>query len=94
MWLANSGICIGAKSYGEMLAQVFFELNRQSLKRIADPVGVSGWIHGVETSAQLESARTAVGSCAEHAVAAIAAEVRAKNEEANRQWNLVFNGYF
>jgi predicted nucleotidyltransferase len=94
MWLANSGICVGAKSYSEILATVFFELNRQSLNRISDPVGVSGWIHGTETSAQLGSVQTAVGSCAEHAAAAIAAEVRAKNEEANRQWNLVFNGYF
>jgi predicted nucleotidyltransferase len=94
IWLASSGVCRGVRSYSEILCDVFNRLDRESLKRIADPVGISGWLYPTKTAPQLEAIRTAIGTSAYHAAAAVSAEARSDNEEANRQWGLVFNGCF
>jgi hypothetical protein len=58
----------------------------------SDPVGISGWLCGVKTEAQANSVRTTISGCADHAESAIRAEAGKNYEEANRQWNIVFNG--
>jgi len=94
MWLANSGLCVGVRSYSEILLDAFYQLHRESLKRISDPVGVSGLISPARTRAHIDSIGTTIHSCLGHATAAIEAETRRDFQEANRQWSIVFNGIF
>ena len=94
MWLAHSGICTGPRTYGEILCDAFEKLDRESLRQMVDPVGISGWIYPSITAAQKNSVQTTIGSCAYHAAAAIYAENKKDYQEANRQWSIVFNDAF
>lgn len=94
MWLALNGICVGARSYTEVLADAFDRLDMTECPPIQDPIGISGWIHATRTEAQLRGLLAAVNTCAFHAQRALLAEDRRNNAEARRQWNIVFNGGF
>ena len=94
LWLALSGLCVGARSYTEILTDVFSQLDQTGCPPVQDPIGISGRVHPTHTDTQHLNARDAIRTCAFHAERALVAERRMSNREANRQWNIVFNGGF
>lgn len=94
MLLAHHGICVGIKTYGQCLTDFFTHLVSSSCADIEDPCGVAGRIPPTKTSAQRDVLRQSVAYAHTHARLAMEAERRRQFEEANRQWDLVFNGTF
>jgi hypothetical protein len=94
MLFAESGICQGAKSYGNCLYSAFRELSSRECRPLRDPVGIAGLIPATRTKAQLDILIAAVDHALRHSQAALAAESVSDHPEANRQWNIVFNGTF
>jgi len=94
MLLAKSDICIGIKPYTHCLYQSFKLLNDRECRGLQDPLGIAGVIYVAQTNPQWEAICKAVSYGLEHARAAIASEAVRDFEEANRQWNIVFNGEY
>jgi predicted nucleotidyltransferase len=94
MVLAASGVCVGAKSYGQCLQDFFDVLSRGGCGYLQDPCGIAGRIAATDTEAQRLALVTAVEYASSHAEAALRAQARSDVSEANRQWELVFNGCF
>ena len=94
MVLATQNICIPAKTYGQCLHDFFAELARESCAPLADPCGVAGKIAATETEVQRQSLVASVEYARLHTDAALKAQARNDSREANRQWDLVFNGCF
>lgn len=94
LWLALHEVCIGARSYSEILTDAFNQLDRTGCSPIEDPIGISGWIHSCRTDSQHLNLRDAIRTSAFHSERALAAEHRRNNKEARRQWEIVFNGGF
>lgn len=92
--LANSGICVGVKTYGQCLRDFFGHLVATDCGYVLDPCGVAGQIFPTKTSAQADALKQAVSYAYAHASSAIDAEQRRQFEEANRQWDMVFNGTY
>lgn len=94
MVLAATSLCGPAKTYASCLRDFFFTVSRGRCGALPDPCGIAGAIEATDTDVQRDLLRRAVEYALGHADAAIAAEARRDFEEANRQWNLVFNGEF
>jgi hypothetical protein len=94
MLLADSGICVGAKAYTHCLYSAFRLLASRECRPLRDPIGMAGMIPATKTDAQTDNLRDAVSYATQHATAAIAAEAVGDVQEANRQWDIVFNGTF
>lgn len=94
MVLAASGVCVGAKAYGQCLHDFFAALSRGACGYLQDPCGIAGQIVATDTETQWQSLVTAVEYAYSHAAAALSAQACNDVQEANRQWNLVFNGGF
>jgi hypothetical protein len=94
MLLAESGVCQGAKSYGNCLYSAFRLLSSRECRPLRDPVGIAGFIPAARTKVQLAALIGAVDHALSHAQAALAAESVSDHPEANRQWDIVFNGTF
>lgn len=94
MVLAASGVCVGAKTYGQCLHDFFAVLSRGACGYLQDPCGIAGQIAATDTQAQRQALLTASEYAWIHAAAALSAQSRNDVQEANRQWNLVFNGSF
>lgn len=94
MVLAASGVCTGAKTYGQCLHDFFEVLSRGACGYLQDPCGIAGQIAATDTQAQKQALVTATEYACSHAAAALSAQSRNDVREANRQWNLVFNGSF
>ena len=92
--LASSGICIGVKPYTHCLYEAFKLLADRECRGVHDPLEIAGTVLAVQTEPQWEAANKAVSFALDHARAALAAEVVKDFAEANRQWNIVFNGEF
>lgn len=92
--LAASNICVGAKPYTRCLHDAFKLLSERECRGFQDPTGISGIIPAAKTDAQCESANKAVDYAYEHAKSALYAEAWKDFPEANRQWDIVFNGSF
>ncbi|HQR55904.1 MAG TPA: hypothetical protein PLW72_07925 [Burkholderiaceae bacterium] len=94
MLLAGEGVCLGAKTYAQCLCEFFEMLVRRKCSGYVDPCGIAGRIAASNTAAQREVLQRTALYALEHARSALAAEARRHHEEANRQWNLVFNATY
>lgn len=95
MLLCSSGVGSGVgKTYGACLKDYFEHLVATECRAVLDPCGIAGRIAANDTHAQHEILNRAALYAHQHAHAAIAAEQRRDFPEANRQWDLVFNGSY
>jgi len=94
MALAGTNVAGVAKSYGACLRDFFDFLVQTECRPIHDPCGIAGRISANETYNQLAMLNRAAQFAQFHARAALAAESKLDFPEANRQWNLVFNGTY
>lgn len=94
MLLANSSICVGAKSYPQMMHEFFKLMSERKYQGLRDPLGIVGVVNAVQTEAQGRELVSSVNYSLEHAVKAIIGENNKDFEEANHQWNIVFNHCF
>lgn len=94
IFLADNEICVGVKTYGQCLRDFFGHLVASGCGDLLDPCGVAGQISPTKTSAQADTLKQAAAYAYFHARSAIDAEQRRQFEEANRQWDLVFNGTY
>jgi hypothetical protein len=92
--LADYAVCEGAKSYSGCLTDAFQLLARRECRAYRDPMKVSGNIAAVKTETQQEAALRSVIYSRDHASDALLAELRGNHAEAQRQWDIVFNGHF
>jgi len=92
--LAAQDTCVGARTYAQCLFLAFQLLARRQCRSLQDPLGMGGAIPAAKTDAQRRSLIDAVEYSLQHASSAIELEASARFEEANVQWNLVFNGCF
>ena len=92
MMLATSDIAAGVKSYGQSLSDFFKALVERELRGLSDPAGVSGVIVASSSMAALERLYDAAKAAAAHAQAALDAQLRGDNAEANHQWETIFRG--
>jgi predicted nucleotidyltransferase len=91
--LAVERTCIGARSYSACLNWTFHVLARRRGAGLRDPV-LGGLIPAVNTDAKRTELNGALDHAVLHAGAAVNAESSGDTQEAIRQWNIVFNGYF
>lgn len=94
MLLADHEICVGVKTYGQCLKDFFAHLVANECGDLEDPCGVAGLISPTKTSAQRNALYQSAAYAYTHARSAMEAEQRRQFEEANRQWDLVFNGTY
>lgn len=94
MVLATLGTCVGAKTYGQCLHDFFAVLSKGACGSLRDPCGIAGHIDSTNTEPQRQQLLASVEHAMAHSAAALEAQKRGNNVEANRQWDLVFNGYF
>jgi hypothetical protein len=94
MLMAASDVCVGVKPYTHCLYQAFKLLSDRDCRGFHDPCKIAGTIYGAQTDAQWRGICTAVAYALDHATAALAAEAVKDSKEANRQWDIVFNGQF
>jgi hypothetical protein len=92
--LAQSEICIGAKSYPSIVYEFFKLMSDRQCRGIQDPVSIAGIVYAVKTEAQGKRLRATIENSLEHATKALNAEKDVRFDEANRQWNIVFNQGF
>jgi len=92
--LAESGICIGAKSYPMMMHEFFKLMYDRKCRGLNDPVGLAGVVDAVKTQPQINALYSHIENSLDHAVKAVNAEHNKQFREANRQWNIVFNHNF
>ena len=90
--LASSNVCVGIKTYAQCLYRAFRLLQERECRGLRDPCGIAGIVYVCETDSQWEQLRGAVDDAAQHAAVALMAEMAGNFPEANRQWNIVFNG--
>lgn len=88
---AESDVCIGIKPYTRCLYEAFQLLKERDCRGVRDPIEIAGTIYASNTDAQLEVVNQAVNYAFSHAQSAMQAEAWKDYEEANRQWNIVFN---
>lgn len=92
--LAQTGTCVGIKSYAWCMYETFKLLHERDGRALQDPVGLSGLVKAANTEAKrLKVVQTVSGSY-DHAARALIAEQESNISEAYRQWDLVFNGCF
>lgn len=94
MVLASEGICRGVKSYGECVVEVLQGLAQRECRSLQDPLRISGLLPAVKSEARRDSALASVRYSREHAKSAVRAAYADDPDEACRQWDIVFNGYF
>lgn len=94
MVLASEGICRGVKSYGECVLEVLQGLAQRECRGLQDPLGISGLLPAVKSEARRGAAVASVRYSREHAKSAVRAAYLDYHDEACRQWDIVYNGYF
>ena len=92
MLMAANDLCAGVKPYTVCLYQAFKLLADRECRGLHDPCKVAGTIYAAQTDPQWRNVCDAVNYALEHATAAVAAEAAKNFREANRQWEIVFNG--
>lgn len=92
--MATSEICVGIKPYTHCLYQAFQLLNERECRGFRDPLGIAGVIYAAKTDPQWNAMCAAVAAALDRSRAAVAAEAIKDFEEANRQWDILFNGQF
>lgn len=92
--IAANGICVGPRSYGEMMYDFFRILVNRSGHGIRDPLGISGVIPATSGPSARERLVAAAGRSADHAIRALEAEDSRNTQEAVRRWKVIFGGDF
>ena len=91
MSLAEAGVAVGAKSYGQAMADALDVLLKREVRAIKDPCGISDRIRAVQTRAQRESLVQAIATVSRQAERALEAEEGGDSCEARHRWRRVFN---
>lgn len=94
MFLAAQGVCVGARSYPELLHTFFKLMHQRGCRGFRDPKSISGIISPARTTPQMLNLKKAIKKALVHSENALDAERKGNAVEANRQWNIVFNGKF
>jgi hypothetical protein len=94
MVLSAKSICVGVKTYGQCLYEFFDVLADSRCGALVDPCSISGRISPTNTQSQRQQLQTSVEYARAHAHAALVAQARKDTQEENRQWSIVFNGYY
>lgn len=94
MVLASENTCRGIKSYAECLTEVLQGLAQRECRGLHDPLGISGLIPAVKASSRRKPALASVKDSRDHAKNAVTADRQEEDEEARRQWDIVFRGCF
>ncbi len=89
--LASSGICVGAKSYPQIMYEFFKLMSERQCRGLRDPLGIAGVVYAVQTETQGDTLLTSVENSLDHSRKALIAENSKDFQEANSQWNIVFN---
>lgn len=92
--LAGEGMLKREHSLSENFYLALKNLQARECRALRDPLGISGLVSVAQTDAQRELAQRIVSYSFIHAEAGLRAEYSGNKDEAIRQWNLVFNGYF
>jgi hypothetical protein len=92
--LASEQVCTGAQTYAQCLASAWQVLADRACRSMRDPLQIAGLIPSAKTLAQQEQVLRSVLFARDHAVAAHNAEDDGDYQEALRQWNIIYNGYF
>ncbi|MCZ0867146.1 hypothetical protein O0V09_18265 [Dasania sp. GY-19] len=92
--LADSGICIGAKSYPMVMYEFFKLMYDRKCRGLNDPVGIAGVVGAVKTQSQINTLYSHIENSLDHAIKAVNAEHNKQFKEANRQWDIIFNHNF
>lgn len=92
--LASSGICVGAKSYPQIMYEYFKLMSERECRGLRDPLGIAGVVYSVRTETQGNTLLSSVENSLEHSRKALIAESNKDFQEANFQWNIVFNYNF
>lgn len=94
MVLSERRVCTGVKTYGQCLFEFFDALAASRCAALLDPCGISGRISATNSDSQRQQLQNAVEHARSHAQAALLAQQRQQTQEANRQWDIVFNGCY
>lgn len=92
--LAQSEICIGPKSYPAIMYDFFKLMSERKCGGLKDPVNIAGTVYAVKTESQGNKLCAIIEGSLEHSYKALIAEKNNRFNEANRQWNIVFNQSF
>jgi len=92
--LASERVCTGAQTHAQCLASAWQVLAERACRSLRDPLQIAGLIPAAKTPAQQEQVLRSVLFARDHAVAALNAEDDGDYQEALRQWNIIYNGYF
>ena len=92
--LASEQVCTGAQTYAQCLASAWQVLADRACRNMRDPLQIAGLIPSAKTPAKQEQVLRSVLFARDHAVAALNAEDDGDYQEALRQWNIIYNGYF
>ena len=92
--LANSGVCVGVKSYTQIMHDFFKLMSERQCRGLRDPLGIAGVVYAVQSKAQGNKLLSSVENALEHSRKALIAESNKDFQEANYQWDIVFNHNF
>lgn len=92
--LASERVCTGAQTHAQCLAAAWQVLADRACRSMRDPLQIAGLIPSAKTPVQQEQVLRSVLFARDHAVAALNAEDDGDYQEALRQWNIIYNGYF
>jgi len=91
MLLATTDIAAGVKTYAQCLRDSFAIIAERDARGLRDPGGVAGVISACSNQGRRDALVTAARYARDHSDYAIDAERSRKNDEAARQWGIVFN---
>jgi hypothetical protein len=94
MLLASSRICEGPKAYAQCVTELLQLLAQRECQAFRDPLQITGNIGATRSLQQRETALRSISYSRDHAKDALYAERHGDNQEAKRQWDIVFNGQF
>jgi len=94
MLLASFRICEGVKSYAECVTELLQLLAQRECQAFRDPLQIAGHIGATRSFQQRETALRSIVYSRDHAKEALYAERQRDVQEAKRQWDIVFKGYF
>lgn len=91
MLLATTDVATGVKTYAQCLRDFFAIIAERDARGLRDPGGIAGIISASSNQGQRDALVTAARYARDHADYAIYAERSRNNNEATRQWEIVFN---
>jgi predicted nucleotidyltransferase len=92
--LAGEKICGSKHSIAEAFYLTLKVLADRGCRGLRDPVGIGGLIPACSTDAKRDAAMRSVNYALDHSEAALRAMYAGERNEALRQWDIVFNGWF